>query len=80
MKSNIVLTGFMGSGKTTVGRKLSKELDMEFVDTDAIIEKKMNMPITDIFVKYGEKYFRDIETETAKETENMKNCVISTGG
>lgn len=80
MKSNIVLVGFMGTGKTTIGKELSKELDMKFIDTDELIEKKANMKIKDIFAKYGEKHFRDIETEIAKSTNEMENCIISTGG
>jgi shikimate kinase len=77
---NIVLVGFMGTGKTRVGKALSKKLNYEFIDTDEIIERKANMKIKNIFKKFGEKYFRDLESEVAKEVSELKNKVISTGG
>ncbi|MFT9493831.1 shikimate kinase [Anaerosolibacter sp.] len=52
--NNIVLTGFMGTGKSTIGKDLAKKLEMEYVDTDAFIENRVNMTIKDIFEKYGE--------------------------
>lgn len=80
MKANIVLIGFMGSGKTTVGKELAKELQMDFIDTDADIEKEAGITIKEMFEKHGESFFRDLETSKAKETDTMENCVISTGG
>lgn len=77
---NIVLIGFMGTGKTRVGKYLSKKLNYEFIDTDELIERKAGMKIKNIFKKYGEKYFRDLESEVAKEVSLLKNKVISTGG
>jgi shikimate kinase len=59
---NIVLTGFMGAGKTTVGKALAKMLHMKLVDVDEEIEISQKMTINDIFKIYGEPYFRDIET------------------
>lgn len=81
MNKNIVLIGMSGAGKTTIGMAASYKLKMAFVDMDAYIEKKYNMPISEIFEKYGEEYFRNLETETAKYlSENYKNTIISTGG
>ncbi len=81
MNSNIVLIGFMGSGKSTVGRVLSKSSGKYFLDTDAMIEAKESMKIRDIFEKYGEESFRKHETELAKWLAmNVNNAVISTGG
>jgi shikimate kinase len=77
---NIVLTGYMGIGKTSIGRLLSQKLNMKFCDTDTIIEEKSKMEIKYIFAKYGEKYFRDLESEVVKEVSEYKNYVISTGG
>ena len=55
MKQNIILIGFMGSGKSTIGRELAKSLEMKFVDTDHYIEKKEKMKIKNIFAEKGEK-------------------------
>ncbi len=80
MKQNLILIGFMGSGKSTVGRELAKTLEMNFVDTDHYIENKENMKIKEIFALKGEKYFREIEAKYVKEISKMNNTVISTGG
>jgi shikimate kinase len=77
---NIVLTGFMGTGKTAVGRELSRLLSMQFIDVDAEIEAGQKMTITEIFQRFGEKYFRDLETETIRKVAAGKNLIISTGG
>ncbi|HIJ60992.1 MAG TPA: shikimate kinase, partial [Nitrospirae bacterium] len=77
---NIALTGFMGTGKTTVGRLLAKRLGYKFIDLDREIEKKIKMTINDIFSKIGEPAFRDIETESIKELSDLKMIVLSTGG
>ena len=80
-KENIVLTGMPASGKSSIGKFLSKELGREFVDTDMLIEEKTGMTIPDIFEKYGEKFFRDTESEVIEETaRNVRGAVISTGG
>jgi len=79
--SNIILTGFMGSGKSTVGRVLAKELDTYFVDTDNLIENFENETIKEIFEKYGEEEFRKKEKycfEWIKK--HVKKTVISVGG
>lgn len=80
MKQNLILIGFMGSGKSTVGRELAKVLEMNFVDTDHFIENKEKMSIKEIFSLKGEKYFRKIEAKYVKEISKMNNTVISTGG
>ncbi len=77
---NIILTGFMGSGKTTVGESLAEKLGMDFVDVDKEIEEKENKSISDIFAECGQEYFRTIETEVLKEICSKKGQVISTGG
>ena len=63
---NIILIGFMGSGKSTIGRKLSEKYGLKHIDTDWYIEKEQNMKISDIFSKKGEEYFRNLETECIK--------------
>ena len=77
---NIVLTGFMGTGKTAVGRKLSRLLNMELIDVDTEIEKSQKMTINDMFKKFGEPRFREIETEMIKKLSGKENIIISTGG
>jgi len=77
---NIILTGFMATGKSDVGHELARLLNMKFVDTDLLIEKKVGVKISDIFAKKGEKYFRDVESEITLEVSEYDNCVISTGG
>lgn len=78
--SNIVLCGFMGSGKSTVGKLLSDRLCMRLIDTDSYIEMKEEMTISEIFAQKGEEYFRNLELEVCRELSGMKNCIISTGG
>jgi len=76
----IVLTGFMGTGKTSVGKALSSELGYEFVDTDTLIEKREGMAISLIFKKKGEEYFREVEQATVEEVSRKNRVVIATGG
>jgi len=77
---NIVLVGFMGTGKTEVGKILSKKLGYALIDADTEIEKRQNMAITEIFRQQGEPAFRDIEADVIKQLSGMKKNVISTGG
>ena len=77
---NIVLTGFMGTGKSVIGRQLAKDLGWELRDTDLMIEQKESMTIPEIFKEKGEVYFRRVERGVVKELACTENCVISTGG
>ncbi len=77
---NVVLTGFMGAGKNAIGKRLAQELNLEFANTDDIIEKEEGITITQIFKKFGEKYFRKLEKEVVKKVAQGKDQVISTGG
>lgn len=77
---NIVLTGFMGCGKTTIGKIISEKLDVEFIDTDSEIIKEFKLPIEKIFELYGEQKFREIEAEVIKRVSEVEDVVISTGG
>ena len=77
---NIILIGMPGSGKSTVGKMLAKELGKTFVDLDEVIAVKAGMSIPKIFETQGEAFFRDMETEVCKEYGKQKNCVVATGG
>lgn len=77
---NIILIGFMGVGKSEVGRILSSRLKMNFIDTDNIIEGAEGIKISEIFEKKGEPYFRDLETKVITTLHDYDNFVISTGG
>lgn len=79
MKENLVLIGMPGSGKTTIGQILSKQLDLEFVDVDIKIEEYTKQSIPSLFEK-GEEYFRTIETEVTKMVSKITPVVIATGG
>jgi shikimate kinase len=78
--TNISLIGFMGSGKTSTGKILAERLNFLFIDLDNIIELSMNMPISEIFEKHGEEYFRNTETNSIKKIYFNKNCVFACGG
>jgi shikimate kinase / 3-dehydroquinate synthase len=78
-RHNVVLTGFMGTGKTTVGRLLAEDLGYEFVDTDELIEQRHG-PIAEIFASRGEEAFRQIERDVAAELAQGRGLVVSTGG
>ena len=80
MDYNIMLIGFMGVGKTTVSKALSRELNMPEVDMDAYIVEHEQMKISDIFEKHGEEYFRKIETDSLIEIQKRKGRIVSCGG
>lgn len=77
---SIVLIGYRGCGKTTIGRRLADRLWWPFVDTDDLVVKKAGKSIADIFEQHGEKRFRDLETEAISEVAALQEHVISLGG
>jgi shikimate kinase len=77
---NLVFTGFMGVGKSKTGKIVSEKLKMNFFDTDDLIEKKSGFLISDIFKRFGESDFRQMEAETVKEVSEKNFIVISCGG
>lgn len=77
---NVALIGFMGSGKTAVSESLREQFDMDVIDMDAEIERRAGMSISNIFLQYGEEYFRNLETELLKDLSQEENIVISCGG
>ena len=79
-KKNIVLIGMMGSGKSSIGKILSKKLNLDFVDIDSKIEESENKTISDIFKTNGEIYFRKIEKNLSINYLELQNKIISLGG
>jgi len=79
-RRNIVLIGFMGSGKSSIGRLIAGRLGFQFVDTDAVIVERAGIPITEIFAQHGEAHFRELETAALESMTARDRCVISTGG
>ena len=79
-RKNIVLCGFMGCGKSTIGNLLSKKTGMSFIDLDKYIEQKENKTVAEIFADNGEDYFRQLERDASKELSQKKSLVIATGG
>lgn len=77
---NVALIGFMGTGKTSVGRFVADQLHFSFVDTDELIEKRAGQSIHQIFEQHGEIIFRKYEREIVDEVGGLKRAVISTGG
>ena len=80
-KNKVILTGFMGCGKSTIGRILAEKRGQEFLDTDRYIEQKQGRSISDIFATQGEEVFRDMETEALRELiQKQEPMVIALGG
>ena len=79
-RKNIVLCGFMGCGKSTIGNLLSKKTGMSFIDLDSYVEQKENKTVAEIFADNGEDYFRQLERDASKELSQKKSLVIATGG
>lgn len=77
---NVVITGFMGSGKSSVGREVAQRLGWPFVDMDALIEEREGVPIPDIFAQRGEAYFRKVEKDLCRELAAKRGLVIASGG
>ena len=80
MKTNIALIGFMGTGKTAVGRRLAEKLDMKFIEQDALIEQRAGKTIPEVFRQDGEIAFRELEIEVTKQTAQEEHSVIACGG
>jgi len=81
LEENLVFLGMMGSGKSSIGSLVSKKLNIDFIDVDKKIEKKLGLKISKIFEKKGEKYFRQIEeAETLKYLKNKKTVIALGGG
>ena len=78
--NRIYIVGYMGAGKTTAARRLAQRLGWEVADTDALFEEKYKISVCDFFNKYDEPLYRKLESEVLKETENLENVVVSTGG
>ena len=79
MKNKVVIIGMPGSGKTTIGKILGKELSLKFYDMDEYIQKTTSKSIIELF-ENGEEYFRDIESNVCRELSQKENVLISTGG
>ena len=77
---NIYICGFMGCGKSLVSKIIAKKLKVNCIDTDTKIKQSKNMQIHEIFEKYGESYFRQLESELLKSLQNTNNSIIATGG
>lgn len=77
---NIVLTGFMGAGKSAVGKKLAERLGLQVIDTDDVIEEESGMKISDIFSEFGEDHFRKLERMAVERLSTFDNHIIITGG
>jgi shikimate kinase len=77
---NVALIGFMGSGKSTVGRLVAARLRYRFVDTDALIEARAGRPISKIFAEAGEAFFRELEKQVVAELTSYRRAVMATGG
>lgn len=77
---NIILIGFMGVGKTTVGKLLAQRIGYRFVDADRVIEKETGLSIPQIFSRYGEGYFRQLEGQTIRRVLSHSGIVLATGG
>lgn len=80
MDKNIIFVGFMGTGKTTVGRRVSGKLNMDFYDTDEYIKRCENMSVADVLTKKGKKYFEGAQRFAVQNIFENKNALIATGG
>ena len=80
MKGNIYLTGFMGTGKSVVGKSLAKRMGRPFVDLDLLIEKKTGLTVAEVFSRRGEPHFRRLEHRELSAVSKRTNAVVSLGG
>jgi len=79
-RPNLVLVGFMGSGKSSIGRAAAHRLGFQFVDTDSLIIERAGLEISEIFARHGEQHFRDLETRAIESLSPFTRYVIATGG
>ncbi|HLB34203.1 MAG: hypothetical protein A3F67_10070 [Verrucomicrobia bacterium RIFCSPHIGHO2_12_FULL_41_10] len=77
---NIILIGFMGSGKSSIGKRLAKELKYDYLDSDELVTQKSNMSVTEIFETQGENAFRELESEALENLLGKEKVVLATGG
>lgn len=80
MKKVVYLTGFMGSGKTTVGKKLAAQLNYTFIDLDSYIEQQEGRSISELFNEHGENYFREVEHQCLQTLLKLEKLVVACGG
>jgi shikimate kinase len=78
--AQLILTGFMGTGKTEVGRRLARAMQRAFVDTDKLVEAAAGRPIADIFARDGEAHFRVLERDAVRQAVAVPDAVVATGG
>lgn len=78
--SNLALLGFMGCGKSTAGQRVARRIGWRFIDSDELIERKTGLTISEIFSRFGEEYFRLLETRTLLELSQETRIVLATGG
>ena len=78
--NNIYVCGFMGCGKSLTSKIIAKKLKINLIDTDEQIQRLKNIPINEIFEKYGEPYFRKLESELLHTLKNTNNSIVATGG
>lgn len=76
----IALVGLMGCGKSTIGKRLARTLELPFIDLDNYIEEVMDMPVSEIFEKHGEAYFRDLELKSIEKILDGRQVILATGG
>ncbi len=79
-RTNIVIAGFMGTGKTSVGREVARRLGREFLDMDALIEEQLGMSIAEVFAAHGESFFREQEGQLCRQLADRRGLVVATGG
>ena len=80
VRENVVLVGFMGTGKSTIGRHVARIIGFQFIDVDRLISDREGAPIPELFARRGEDAFRALETETLQSLDHLRRCVIATGG
>jgi shikimate kinase len=80
MDTNLYLVGFMGTGKSTVGRQVARQMNFEYIDSDHEIERLQGKPVSQIFAEQGETKFRALEREFIEHGHPAKKCIVSCGG